>query len=74
MTTDPHDQRAIETLRDDIAALIRERDLYRLMFRAAMDGLSLVATAPERYEQMQRDLRKEREAFMAEELARERCA
>lgn len=42
-----------------------ELALARLMFRAAMDALVLVATAPERYEQIQRELRKDREAMMS---------
>ncbi len=63
-----------DALRDDLADARRERDLYRLLFRCAMDALSLSATAPERAEQIQRDLRKEREQFMAEQFARERAS
>ncbi len=71
MTRDMRDQRAIDTLRQDVTEAIRERNLYRLMFRAALDQLALVATAPERAEQIQRELRREREVFMTEALARE---
>jgi hypothetical protein len=54
-----------DALRDDLADVRRERNLYHLLYLAALDGLSLMATAPERYEQIQRELRKEREQFMA---------
>lgn len=59
-----------DALRDDLAEARRERNMYRLLYLAALDGLTLVATASERYEQLQRDLRKEREQFMAAELSR----
>lgn len=54
-----------DALRDDLAQTRRERDLYRLMLHAAMDQLALVATAPERYEQIQRELLHDRREFMA---------
>lgn len=62
-----------DAVRDDLAEARRERNMYRLLYLAALDGLSLVATAPERYEQIQRDLLNERQAYMAKAL-RERVA
>ena len=47
---------------------ILERDRWRLLCRAALDQLALVATAPERYEQIQREARKELECYMAAAL------
>ncbi len=60
---------AVLRLIDALEEARRERDLFRLLYDASMDGLSLVATAPERYEQQQRELRKERESYMAKEFA-----
>ena len=53
---------------DHLERAIAQRDAYRLLFRAALDQLALVATAPEHAEQIQRELRKERERYMAEAL------
>lgn len=57
-----------DVLRGDLADARRDAALWRLMFRAALDQLALVATQPERYEGMQRELRREREGMMAKEL------
>lgn len=59
-----------DALRDDLADARRERDLWKFLYRAAMDGLALWAHAPERAEQIQRALLKERETFMAAEFRR----
>ncbi len=48
-----------------------ERDVWRLMFRAAMDQLAMQATKPERYAAIQRELRQERERFMTCELGKD---
>lgn len=60
-------QRA-EALRDELAACQQELAIARIMVRGAMDALALVATVPERYETIQREQRKEREAFMGAEF------
>mgnify|MGYP001569841629 CR=1 len=52
-------------LRDELALTRRELALYRLMVKAALDQLALVATRAEHYENIQRILRKDREQFMA---------
>ena len=57
-----HDERAIDLLRLDVAH-------YRMLYRAALDALTLMATASERAEQIGRELRKEREAMMAQAFA-----
>lgn len=54
-----------DALRDDLAEARRERDQLRLVLHAALDALSLEATAPERYEHIQRELLKERQHYMA---------
>ncbi len=48
-----------------------ERDIYRQIARAALDQLALVATVPERFASIQRELRQERERFMACELGKD---
>ena len=73
VTTDAALRLAVLRLIEALEEARRERDLFRLLYLASLDGLSLVATAPERYEQQQRELRKERETFMAEDF-KERVA
>ncbi len=56
------DQRAIDLLRLDVAH-------YRMLYRAALDALTLMATATERAEQIQRELLRERVNYMAQHFA-----
>ncbi len=53
---------------DHLERAIRERDLYRLMYRAALDQLHDALTGPRRYERMVRSLTEERAEFIKHEL------
>ena len=48
-----------------------ERDIYRQIARAALDQLALVATVPERFAIIQRELRHERESMMTDTIRRD---
>ncbi len=54
---------------DHLERAIDERDQWRDLARAALDQLALHATAPERYEQIQRDLKHERAVYMTAAFA-----
>ena len=68
VTTDAALRLAVLRVIEALEEARRERDLFRLLYLASLDGLSLIATAPERYEQISKDLRKEREAFVAQQF------